>query len=809
MTGSESGFLNTLRALGTFRREHLGNRPSDRALSRLAGTSASTVGDWLRGTRFPQRLEQVLAVVEGIRSEADRHGLPTATATSLLDDSRWRAAYDQELERRTQNTRAAVERAQALSAQRGDLGWPVRNLDDPFTMDVHHAIDAGEDPNDTALPLLPTYIERDHDALLHRAARQAEEGRSALTTLIGGSSTGKTRACWETLQRLPGTWRLWHPIDPSYPEAALDGLPRVGPRTVVWLNEVQHYLLTMDPTLGERVAAGLRELLRSPDRGPVLLLATAHPEDWNRLTGAPHGTGDNHPQARALLTRAGSFTRIPDTFICDPQHLLQAAQSDPRIAEAHAHAKGGRLTQYLAGVPALLERIDTAPPLAAATICAAMDLRRLGHSPALPTALLEATAHALVTDEQWNQHAHTGWLKNTLTYLSTSCKGVPGPLTLIRQRPGTSPPDQEHYRLSDYLEELGRYTRRRYCPAPQFWTAALQYALSRDDRRALARAAHDRGRVGIAASILDEYSLPGLFDRSSDYALGEEARTARAEAALIRITKERAPDTPRVLDLFFKEKEARSLQELGEQERADAIWEELAEARFPGACMRIGDRHKEAGRRTEAEQWYRKGADSGDPEAMQALVFLLAEDGLLEEATEWTERIADVGDIYAYSRLAYRFEEVGDASRAKEYFRKAVDAGLIDCYTDLIRVHWNEGDQDTAQRLYNEAVQSGETSGPMMKAERAGEHATADELAFTAVDHGTVQPLRQLLWHRLQQPDTTLGETLARKAIDAGEAFIVHGLAELFSPSEHPQSLKAMQRVFESADEIGSSHPDA
>lgn len=144
---------------------------------------------------------------------------------------------------------------------------------------------------------------------------------------------------------------------------------------------------------------------------------------------------------------------------------------------------------------------------------------------------------------------------------------------------------------------------------------------------------------------------------------------------------------PRVLDLLFKETEVRSLQELGEQKRADTIWEELAEARFPGACASIGDRHKEAGRQTEAEQWYWKGADAGDPDAMQGLVFLLAEDGLLEEATEWTERIADVGDIYAYSRLAYRFEEVGDASRAKEYFRKAVDAGLIDCYRDLIRVH--------------------------------------------------------------------------------------------------------------------------
>ena len=119
--------------------------------------------------------------------------------------------------------------------------------------------------------------------------------------LVGGSSTGKTRACWQALESLRGVepgWRLWHPIDP---QAALAGLPRVGPRTVVWLNEAQRYLDTTDGT-GERVAAGLRELLRDRARGPVLVLvlATLWPQFWDALAAA----------------RLGAWTRTPRRANC-------------------------------------------------------------------------------------------------------------------------------------------------------------------------------------------------------------------------------------------------------------------------------------------------------------------------------------------------------------------------------------------------------------------------------------------------------------------------------------------------------------
>ena len=120
--------------------------------------------------------------------------------------------------------------------------------------------------------------------------RAVAGGSSGIAVLVGGSSTGKTRACWEALQllrdRKPG-WRLWHPIDPSRPDAALRELPDIGPRTVVWLNEAQFYLDDADGGLGERIAAGLRELLRDPARAPVLVLATLWPQFWDSLTGRP------------------------------------------------------------------------------------------------------------------------------------------------------------------------------------------------------------------------------------------------------------------------------------------------------------------------------------------------------------------------------------------------------------------------------------------------------------------------------------------------------------------------------------------
>src|SRR5262249_59493595 len=107
---------------------------------------------------------------------------------------------------------------------------------------------------------LPDYVLRAHDQRLRKIADGIQAGRSGMVTLVGGSSTGKTRACWEFVQyldqRQPDRWRLWHPYDPTRPEAAAAAIDQAGPYTIVWLNEAQFYLAPADAPMGERIAAG-------------------------------------------------------------------------------------------------------------------------------------------------------------------------------------------------------------------------------------------------------------------------------------------------------------------------------------------------------------------------------------------------------------------------------------------------------------------------------------------------------------------------------------------------------------------------
>ena len=176
-------------------------------------------------------------------------------------------------------------------------GRPLAEVNDPFDLEVHRPVQADGPPAGPGL--LPTYVARGLDRLLAKVVQAAAEGKSGIAVLAGGSSTGKTRACWEALRLLreqPQPWRLWHPISPSRPEAAREELDRIGPRTVVWLNEAQFYLLTGDGT-GEQVAAGLRELLRDP----------ARTRSWSwRRCGPSIGPGRRSSRLQARPTRMPS-----------------------------------------------------------------------------------------------------------------------------------------------------------------------------------------------------------------------------------------------------------------------------------------------------------------------------------------------------------------------------------------------------------------------------------------------------------------------------------------------------------------------
>ncbi|WP_076831929.1 toll/interleukin-1 receptor domain-containing protein [Frankia sp. CcI49] len=401
-------------------------------------------------------------------------------------------------------------------------GWPLEEVSDPFRLEVHRAVATTA----AGVPVLPVYVPREHDRQLAEVvARTADEKISQIAVLVGGSSTGKTRACWEAVGLLRGRgepWRLWHPIDPTRPEAALADLARIAPYTVIWLNEAQFYLAP--DAGGDQVAAGLRNLLREPGHGPLLILSTLWPEHWDALTTRPHaGRPDPHAHARELLDGA-HIIRLPDAFAgADWETLAGLAGSDPRLAEAATHARDGQIVQYLAGAPALLDRYQQAQPATQALIHAAMDARRLGAGPHLPLAWLAQAAPGYLTDTAWEQALlaaeRTGvdWLDHALDYVTTPANGIPGVLTPVLSntarnqrtpRTSSSTGPERRYRLADYLDQHGRRHRAGHLPPIDFWTAAAAHA-RRSDLDTLAYAAWNRGLYRDATQLHKDATTHG------------------------------------------------------------------------------------------------------------------------------------------------------------------------------------------------------------------------------------------------------------------------------------------------------------
>jgi hypothetical protein len=464
-------------------------------------------------------------------------------------------------------------------------GRSLGEVTDPFALEVHRPVQP-EDPS-AALPTLPAYVPREHDAELGLVVRAAAKGSSRIAVLVGGSSTGKTRACWEALALLrdrPEAWRLWHPIDPSRPDAALRELPVIGPRTVVWLNEAQFYLDVTDGGLGERVAARLRELLRDPARAPVLVLATLWPQFWDALTVRPDGGADPHAQARELL--AGHDIAVPAAFT--PAQLQRLGEAgDARLAQAAAGARDGQVIQFLAGAPELLARYRNAPPAAAALIHAAMDARRLGMGAGLPQSFLEAAAPGYLSGAEWD--ALSGdWREQALAYVAVPCKGVRGPLTLIHPHParahttGSGDSDEPLFRLADYLDQHGRHHRKDRIPPAGFWAAAAAHA-SPADQAALGDAAHNRGLYRDAAQLHKNAAARGNLDAA--LYLARPPGYFRADVRPLRSAAAHAPlDSPGGVAALLG-----SLRKAGAQDQAAALL-----ARDPAAHARLDNPYRVA-----------------------------------------------------------------------------------------------------------------------------------------------------------------------------------------------------------------------
>jgi tetratricopeptide (TPR) repeat protein len=377
-----------------------------------------------------------------------------------------------------------------------EIGQLICKIADPYDLEIHPSIDTAPDLSSGSV--LSPYISRAHDSDLDRLISTARE-KSVMGVLVGGSSTGKTRACWEAIRRLPDRWRVWHPVSPTRTESLLTALRggSIPPYMVVWLNEAQHYLDTSPAEVGEEISALIRDLIRSENRGPVLVLGTLWPEYWEKLTRQPQvGVPDSKAQSRALLESRRIL--VPERFEKrELQGLAADVVEDQRMREAIGR-QDGRVTQYLAGAFELLGRYELAPTEAHAIITAAIDIRRFKQD--IDEGFLRSAALGYLDDDSWNSLDHN-WFGDGIKYATRKCLGVPGPLTRVRARPDEKTPVPASYRLSDYLEQVGKEKRALIFPPQEFWTSAAESALSPDEILDLAYEAQSRGRFQCAADL--------------------------------------------------------------------------------------------------------------------------------------------------------------------------------------------------------------------------------------------------------------------------------------------------------------------
>ncbi|MER5650207.1 hypothetical protein [Streptosporangium sp. NPDC002524] len=643
----------------------------------------SSLSDWLGGVSIPSSPRVVEFLVTYLQPKASRRGHPPVMAPIWWEAQRARAQRARHANRGGRPTRRPVPgdgpHDGAHAPADGGLGWPIEQVD-PIALGVHPAIDTitvrvalgGGARLDRST--LPVYISRAHDAKLAAVVAESRaRGRSRMVVLVGGSSTGKTRACWEAVRQLGEPWRLWHPINPGWAQATLAGLEAVKPYTVVWLNELQHYLSTPGDPAGEQVAAGLRELLRTPGRGPVLVLGTLWPPYWAALTAVPApGAADPHAGARTLLT--GKALEVPAAFTAEnlitADAVTNSVRVDLRLTEAMIRAPGGQLTQYLAGVPALIERYRTASAEAHAVLNAAFDARRLGHGPILPRLFLEEAATGYLSDGQ-EDLLDDDWLEQSFAYLTDarSCRGARPPLARIRSRPGltTSPAAIPHsgevsYRLADYLEQHGSRERRWECPPASFWESAARHATAAD-RAIMADAAHRRGRYRHAFALWPHTTPARELYTLQELVQIKETAGNRQEAERLAFATAKAGYSFALAVLVQMREEA------GDREGVERLATAVFDAGYPSQMQLLVRQWEKAGEREKAEGLARDAVELGEPSCLQHLIWMRGKAGDRKEAERLQRLVVDAGHPFALQRLAEMRQWADDEAGARNLLR--------------------------------------------------------------------------------------------------------------------------------------------
>ena len=297
---------------------------------------------------------------------------------------------------------------------------------------------------------------------------------------------------------------------------------------MLWLGELRQYA---DADGGPAALGRLADLL--DDEGH-LVITTVWPQQWTAYTAAARaGLG----KADLAGTAGRLLNRLPELADCDPDGIdparggvidvpsrftpadLEAATrtGDSVLAAAAAAAasagQDGQVTQYLAGVPDLLDRYagPGGNPYGQAIITAAMDATRLGHASPLPPALIQEAAVGYLTGPQRTEPI-TSWRDAALAWAAEELRGT---IRALQPIPSVSGTGVDGYQVAAYLIQHATLKRRSARIPASTWDAILSHVSDPADAVRLADSASSRE--------LFHYAIP-LYRRAADAGDGTAAQ---------------------------------------------------------------------------------------------------------------------------------------------------------------------------------------------------------------------------------------------------------------------------------------------
>lgn len=712
--------------------------------------STSSLSEWLHGEAVPRDFRTVDGLVTLLQELAARRG---ARCAPLPWQELHAAARQQE--ERPGRPRRPMQAAHRPAAPAGAPVIGELRAEDALRFEVHPAVSAGSQP----IGVLPPYIERAAFDVQLRTEVAAAANSSRMVVVLGGSSTGKTRACWEAVRYTLPSWSIVHPLTPDRPTALLEAVRTVEPCTVLWLNEAQHYLLLQDR--GGEMAAALQDLLASDRRGPVLVLGTMWPEYWRNLTddSSWEAQGMLETSAMQQLTDFVELVSVPAFFTEDECVAASTlVQSDPRLSLARRQAQGGRITQYLAGAPHLWSRYLHASPTAAAVVNAAMDARRFGHGEMLREEFLRHASVGYVDDSTW-QTLDDAWFDSALGELLRLYRRLPGPLQRFRPRPGDPGlRGGKVYLLADYLHERGLNAREGRTPAASLWEAATTHSHTTRDLTEMANTA-SRQRVMTCADLYmkaaDRKELGPLT--WFVHQLIKEAQLSQAEALINRYD----------LNEAVRGHYAEHLLQAGRLQDAERV------------ARRLYEQHKNAA-------------------SVRQVAHHLASAGQKQTAARLHGWAAEEGDAISARLLAAYHEDRGDHAAAERAAHRSLQRGSPLALVQLARRRLAAGMTADAERLCKTAASAGGRNLLVVEARERSDHrdhATALLYYQVAGEWKHPEAMEWLAWRCNNQGDRQLAEKWAQEATKAGRPDALHTLAHLRSFEGHTQDALRLNKL--------------